>query len=385
MYPHTKSSSFATYIQHFVVRTYVSQQDAQSLTDCSRTNYLLTPTCIRFLLRPGSEHTTTILSSPRYSRYRENLNSLVVRPGFTGYWVLQDSLKCPKAPCNSNLTIFYLHGGGYFASQPAHYLLFLLRLAESILERGVSVSIFALDYSLAPEHLFPTQLDEATAAYKYLIHEEQIAAKNITVLGDSAGGHLALSLLVLLDNMRISNAEDKTLEKPGGLVLMSPWLSLYHEPASFTKNAYMDVLSGPFLRLTARRFLGPNLTTRGSLEVTSMNSPYLEFLTPEPTIEWERVLPSWIWASAGENEILLDNIKDWVRALNEKFEDGRVILEIGVGKVHVWQWLETMTDESMREAFLAGEIGDENGFEATDNVGRAIAARVKKVQATTDL
>ena len=141
-----------------------------------------------------------------------------MRPGFTGYWVLQDSFKNPKAPCDSDLTIFHLHGGGYFSSQPAHYLLFNLRLAESILEQGLTVSMFALDYSLAPEHLFPTQLDEAITAYQYLTGEAKIPAKKIIVVGDSAGGHLALSLLVHLDNMRLSNAENRALEKPGGLV-----------------------------------------------------------------------------------------------------------------------------------------------------------------------
>ena len=328
-------------------------------------------------MRPTSEHVTVILSSPRYNRYRKNINHLVERPGFTGYWVLQDSFKNPKVPCKSDLIILHLHGGGYFSSQPAHYLLFNLRLAESILEQGFTVSIFALDYSLAPEHLFPTQLDEATAAYQYLTSEAQIPAKNIIVAGDSAGGHLALSLLVHLDNMRLSNAEKIALEKPGGLVLMSPWLSLQHEPTSFTTNKYTDLLSGPFLRLTARRFLGPDPTRGGRLKVTSMNSPYLEFLTPEPAIEWERVLPPWIWVSGGGNEILLDNIKIWVRILDRELGDGKVTLEVGHGRVHVWQWLETITDERMRKAFLRdGEIGDGKGFDATADVGRAIAARV---------
>ena len=313
------------------------------------------------------------------------MNHLVERSCFTGYWILQNSFKNPKPPCNSDITILHLHGGGYFSSQPAHYLLFLLRLAESMIERGVSVSIFALDYSLAPEHMFPTQLDEATAAYVYLTSEEQIPAENIVVLGDSAGGHLALSLLVHLENMRLSNARDKGLEKPVGLVLMSPWLSLQHEPNSFTTKKYTDVLSGPFLRLTARRFLGPGPTVRGSLDITSMSSPYLEFLTPKPSIDWDHVLPSWAWVSAGGNEILFDNIKTWVGMLEGSLGNQRVVLEVGHGKVHVWQWLETIMNESMRKAFLAGEVGDGNGFEATARVGRAIVAQSKRNQAITSL
>ena len=335
-------------------------------------------------MRPTSEHVAAIFSSHRYSRYRGEINHLLVRPNFTGYWVLQHSLERLKAPSESDITILYLHGGGYFSSQPAHYLLFLLRLVEPILKQGSSVSIFSLDYSLAPEHVFPKQLEEATAAYKYLISEEHISTEKLIVMGDSAGGHLALSLLVSLNNSRSSDVKDAALPKPGGLVLISPWLSLYHEPSSFTTNAHLDVLSGPFLRDTARRFLGPDSTSSNGPLKSTKNSPYLEFLTPDPTIDWEAVLPSWIWVSAGENEVLIDNVKLWVGILKERLGGERVTLEVGAQKVHVWQWLETMTDEPMKKAFLAGYVGDETGFEATANVGRAIVERVKRAQAVFD-
>lgn len=194
------------------------------------------------------------------------------------------------------------------------------------------------------------------------------------VMGDSAGGHLALSLLVHLDEKRLPFVDHKALEKPGGLVLMSPWLSIHHEPTSFTTNAHTDVMSGPFLRFTARRFLGHDLVVKGF----NMNSPYLEFLAPEPTIEWEVVLPPWVWVSAGANEILFDSVKPWVGMLHERLGDRRVKFEVGVGKVHVWQWMETMLDQPMKKAFLGRETGDGRGFEATASVGRAIVDRVKR-------
>ena len=303
-----------------------------------------------------------------------------MRPEFTGYWVLRHSLQSPKAPSNSDLTLFYIHGGGYFTSQPAHYLLFLLRLAETILEKRVSVSIFALDYSLAPENVFPIQLKEAVASYAYLLAEERIPAEKIIVAGDSARGHLAMSLLVDLRMEHSSSIDRKAAVKPGGLLLLSPWLSLRHEHASFTTNAHMDVMSRAFIRLTARRFLGHDLSARGSPEGLNMNSPLLEFLTPEPEIDWDVILPSWVWVSAGTNEIFLDSIKLWVGMLKRLLGGHRVDLELGVGKVHVWQWLETMLDEPMKKSFLGREIGDERDFEATTSSGKAIIARVERGQ-----
>ena len=179
------------------------------------------------------------------------------------------------------------------------------------------MSIFSLDYSLAPEHVFPTQLTEATAAYAYLVNEEQIPPDKIILMGDSAGGHLALSLLVSLHM-------DKAFEKkPGGLVLMSPWLSLHHEPASFTRNAHTDVLSAPLLRRNARRFLvcHDQKTSHDAFEDLYRNSPYLEFLTPKPGIDWDVVLPSWVWVSAGEKEIFTDSVSSWAGMLKGRLGD----------------------------------------------------------------
>ena len=288
---------------------------------------------------------------------------------------MQSSLQSPKAPASSDVTIFYLHGGGYISSQPAHYLLFLLRLGEAIIEQGISVSIFALDYSLAPEHVFPTQLEETAAAYEYLINEEQIPPEKILVAGDSAGGHLALSFLVTLANENSSSGN--ALPKPGGLALMSPWLSLHNELPSFKANAQNDVLSAPFLRRVARQFLGHHVAAQDRPMRSRLNSPYLEFLTPEPAIQWDNVLPSWLWISAGTNEIFFDSVKTWVGILEDRLRQGRVTFAVGLEKVHVWQWLETMIDEGMKKDFLAANIGDEREFEATAAVGKAIARQVR--------
>lgn len=289
---------------------------------------------------------------------------------------MQSSLQSPQPPASSDLTIFYLHGGGYISSQPAQYLLFLLRLGEAILEQGISVSIFALDYSLAPEHVFPTQLKETAAAYEYLISEEHVPPERIFIAGDSAGGHLALSFLVSLANEHSSFGN--ALPKPRGLGLMSPWLSLHNDFPSFKANAQKDVLSAPFLHRIARQFLGHDVAAPDSPMKSRLNSPYIEFLTPERAIEWDTVLPSWVWVSAGTDEIFFDSVKLWVGISEDRLRQGRVTFAAGVGKVHVWQWLETIMDEGMKRDFLEGEMGDGRGFEATAAVGRAMARQVRE-------
>lgn len=340
-----------------------------------RTGQFLNTPGLRWLTRPGSEHVNPVLTSRRYGPYHDNIYQTVARNGFKGFWVIQSSVQSPKPPASSDLTILYLHGGGYMSLSPAHYSLFLLRLGEAILEQGMSVSIFALDYSLAPEHVFPTQLEETAAAYEYLVNEEDVPPEKILLAGDSAGGHLALSFLVDLANPHSSSG--KALPKPRGLALMSPWLSLHNEFPSFRANERRDVLSPPFLGRVVREFLGHDAAARDSPMRSRLNSPYLEFLTPEPAIEWDTVLPSWVWVSAGTDEIFFDSVKTWVGMVADRLGQGRVTFAVGPEKAHVWQWLETLTDEVMKKDFLGRDVGDRRGFEATAAAGRAIARQVR--------
>ncbi|KAK0506944.1 hypothetical protein JMJ35_010644 [Cladonia borealis] len=317
---HFSEPSFGVSLKNFLIRT---------------TNKLFNYRQIRLLIRPSA---SDILKSPRYGPFRQNLYHRICFHSFTGYWIIQSSFNDTQPPRHSDVTIFFLHGGGYFASQPDTYLLFLLRLAEAITTQGIKVSIFALDYHLAPEFQYPTQLDEAKAAYDYLLRDMAIPADRVVVAGDSAGGHLVLSLLVDLH-------QRSSRPKPGGAMLFSPWVSLHHTPST---NAYTDVISAAFLRATARRFLGPARSDRKE----TRTDPLLEFLNPHPEIEWDAVLPSWLWVSAGTNEIMFDDIVKLTQALEKRLGRQRVDWEWGEGEVHDWQWLETM-DYGAKKRFLA--------------------------------
>ena len=157
--------------------------------------------------------------------------------------------------------------------------------------------------------------------------------------------------------------------KPGGAMLFSPWVSLHHIPST---NAYTDVISAAFLRATARRFLGPTRSDRKE----TRTDPLLEFLNPHPEIEWDAVLPSWLWVSAGTNEIMFDDIVKLTQALEKRLGRQRVDWEWGEGEVHDWQWLETM-DYGAKKRFLA-KHGKCEDFEAVTMIGRVIMERISK-------
>ena len=75
--------------------------------------------------------------------------------------------------------------------------------------------------------------------------------------------------------------------------------------------------------------------------------------------------------------MFFDNVETWAKLVKGRLGDRKVVFEVGVGRVHVWQWLETMMDESAKKAYLGGDLGDATGFEETARVGRAIVERVK--------
>jgi acetyl esterase/lipase len=86
--------------------------------------------------------------------------------------------------------VLYFHGGGYSAGSLVTHRQFAARLSVASGSRVVNVG-----YRLAPEHPFPAALEDARAAYAYLLHAGT-APRHIVVAGDSAGGGLALCLLL---------------------------------------------------------------------------------------------------------------------------------------------------------------------------------------------
>src|SRR6202041_2255716 len=120
----------------------------------------------------------------------------------------------PTAPSHAarRRHILYLHGGAFIAMSARTHRSLTSRLAS-----GSAASLFALDYRLAPEHPFPAALEDAMAAYRALIAAGAEPSR-MALAGDSAGGGLALALLLAL--------RDRHDPLPAAAVLFSPWTDL---------------------------------------------------------------------------------------------------------------------------------------------------------------
>lgn len=121
----------------------------------------------------------------------------------------------------SNRVILYVHGGAYFFGSVETHRYMMQRHARKLKGR-----VFAPDYRLAPQYPFPCGLQDCLAAYLWLL--KTYDPKEIVLAGDSAGGGMALSLLVIM--------RDQGIPLPAGGILISPWVDLTHSFPSIVED-----------------------------------------------------------------------------------------------------------------------------------------------------
>ncbi len=139
--------------------------------------------------------------------------------------------------------ILFVHGGCFVAGGGSTYHGFAAWIAEI-----TGADVYVLDYRLAPEHPYPAPVDDLFEAYRSIL-ELGHSAKRTAIVGDSAGGALAVSTALALPEMG--------LVSPAALVLISPFLDLSLSGSSVALNARRDpMLSIRFAEMGARAHAG---------------------------------------------------------------------------------------------------------------------------------
>lgn len=139
--------------------------------------------------------------------------------------------------------LLYFHGGGYCYGSIRSHRKLVGHLAKAARCRALSV-----DYRLAPEDPHPAAVLDAVAAYRWLVGQG-IGADEVVVAGDSAGGGIAVALLL--------KAKAEGIALPGAAVLLSPWVDLAMTAESLRTRVDVDVRQDPVgTAWCARQFLG---------------------------------------------------------------------------------------------------------------------------------
>lgn len=222
-------------------------------------------------------------------------------------------------------TLLYLHGGGYVLGSPETHRGLVARIAAATRARCLLI-----DYRLAPEHPFPAAVDDALAAFRWLLARGHEPSR-LAVAGDSAGGGLTLATLLAL--------RDAGAALPAAGVCLSPWTDLEGTGGSATDPAVGDpMIEIGALRATGRHYLG------GADPKHPLAAPlYGDY----------RGLPP-LLIQVGTREVLLD---DSTRVAAKAAAAGvDVTLERGEGLIHVWHFFGADVPESAAAIARIGEF-----------------------------
>ena len=114
--------------------------------------------------------------------------------------------------------MLHFHGGGYLCGTAAETDL-TSGIPKHLVVHSPIHHVLSVDYRLAPKAPWPLPLLDAISAYRHLVHDEMVDEKDIVLVGDSAGGHLAIALTRWIRD----EGSALGLKGPRGLVVMSPW------------------------------------------------------------------------------------------------------------------------------------------------------------------
>jgi acetyl esterase/lipase len=212
--------------------------------------------------------------------------------------------------------LLYLHGGGYCIGSINTHRSMVSHIAGAAKTRALLI-----DYRLAPENPFPAAVEDSTAAYKWLL-SRGIAAGDIIVAGDSAGGGLTVATLLSL--------KEQGIGLPAAAVLISPWVDLAATGDSIISKADIDpMVKKEGLMEMAEAYMG------GTDPRTPLASPLYADMDGLPPM----------LIQVGTAEILLDDATRMADRARKAGVD--VTLNTAEDMCHVWHFFSSMLPEAL--------------------------------------
>lgn len=223
----------------------------------------------------------------------------------------------------SDRVVLFMHGGGYIGGLTDTYRDWGIQRAEL----AGNATLLMPVYRLAPEHVYPSALDDAVKAYQGIL-DADYAPEKITLIGDSAGGNLASALAVY--------ARDHQMPLPKAMVLFSPWTDLGSLP-SHTQNAEKDQILGNGYMFYHKEVVTPAYGKGQDLPAPHLSTSYADLKGLPPML-----------LIAGGDEVLLDDAA--LFAAHARAAGVEAQFSIYPGMSHDWMILFPELPESAAEA-----------------------------------
>ncbi len=227
---------------------------------------------------------------------------------------------------DASRVLMFFHGGGYCSGSIVSH-----RRMVTEAGRAARMRTLAVDYRLAPEHPYPAAHEDAMTAWRFL-REQGIAARNIAVGGDSAGGNLTITLI---NRLRAAGEE-----QPACAWLASPWTDLTMTGASLETKATVDpLIHKAYLEELANAYAPPPLDRKDPLI-----SPLFSDLGGFPST----------LIQVGSSETLLDDAVRFARAAG--LADVNVTLQVWPHMIHAWTMWNAKLAEGRQALEQVGEF-----------------------------
>jgi epsilon-lactone hydrolase len=247
------------------------------------------------------------------------------------YWI-----DAPEA--DTGTVLLFLHGGGFELGSLSSHGELAARLG-----RASGMRVLFPEYRLAPEHPFPAAIDDVLTAWRWLRNDQRRSARSIALAGDSAGGGLAVALLVA--------TRDAGEDLPAAAVLMSPTVDLTNSGPSMTERADQDPISTP---AKLSQFASDYLA--GADPTTPLASPLFAALSGLPPL----------LVLVGTADVLFSDSQRLAETAAAAGVD--VSLEIGEGLPHVFPIM----------------LGTPEAVDATERIEKFLRARIFRRATTSD-
>jgi epsilon-lactone hydrolase len=212
----------------------------------------------------------------------------------------------PKGAAEDRV-VLGLHGGGFVTgSMYTHRKLF------GHLAKAIGARALVPDYRRPPEHTHPAPLEDALAAYRWLL-EQGIEASHIVLAGDSAGGGLVVTTMLL--------AREQGLPLPAAGMPLSPWFDFEATGASYDDNDSKDMLLN---REFGQRLTGMLLGDSGDPQDPLVSPLYADLAGLPP-----------LYIQASPDEVLVDDSRSFAERAQQAGVEVR--LDLFPGQQHTFQ------------------------------------------------